>query len=178
MGKDAFRRSLTRWIKNKMSQAYNKWWSWAEQERHQRALLARALNKLIKRKLAMGFQKWYEEALAIASEKYRVGAALKRWRNRMLTGAWNQWMYRAASLARVEAIMTQSLMSWCMRDVVKGFNQWRAVSYYWRLAQTQAEKALRHKVLDTYPVELYSPQAMEMLTAPIEEPMAPDRFSY
>merc|ERR1711934_763800 len=129
------------------------------------------------RMLAMAWTKWYEEALSIAEEKYKVGAALKRWTHKMLTQAWNQWMYRAASLARIEAIMTQSLMSWCMRDLVKGFNQWRAVAYYWRLAQTQAEKAMREKVLETYPVELYSKKAHLMLTAEIEEPPSPTRFS-
>merc|ERR1711966_478411 len=127
--------------------------------------------------LAMAYQKWYEEALSIADEKMRLRAALKRWREKLLTAAWNQWMYRAASLARVEAIMTQSLMSWCMRDLVKGFNQWRAIAYYWRMAQTQAEKAMRKKVLETYPVEFYSPPAHEMLTAPVEEPMPIERFT-
>merc|ERR1712178_116817 len=128
----------------------------------------------VKRQLAMAFTKWFEEALSIAEEKYKVGGAIKRWTHRMLSAAWNQWMYRAASLARIDAIMTQSLMSWCMRDVVRGFNQWRAVAYYWRVAQTQAERAMRAKVLETYPVELYSPQAMNMLTAPVAEPPAPE----
>jgi len=59
---------------------------------------------------------------------------------------------------------------------VRGFNQWRAVAYYWRVAQTQAEKAMRAKVLETYPVELYSKKAHLMLTAPLEEPKEYSRF--
>merc|ERR1712178_175680 len=148
--------------------AYNKWWSWAEEERHQRQL-NRALNKMIKRQLAMAWTKWYEEALSIAEEKYRVGAALKRWTMRKLTEAWNQWMYRAASLARCEMIMTQSLVSWCLRDLVRGFNKWRAVAYFWRVRQSQAEALMREKVLEAYPVEHYLPSALPMLTAPMPE---------
>merc|ERR1719331_1300760 len=132
---------------------------------------------MIRAKLAQAFTKWYETALETAADKYRVSGAIKRWRDRMLSMAWNQWMYRAASLARVDAIMSQSLMSWCMRDVVRGFNQWRAVAYYWRLAQTQAERALREKVLLTYPVELYSPSVHLMLKEDVEDPEEPARFS-
>jgi len=78
-------------------------------------------------------------------------------------------MYRAASLARVEMIMTQSLVSWCLRDLVKGFNKWRAVAYFWRVRQTQAEALLREKVLEAYPVEHYLPSALPMLQAPMPE---------
>ena len=44
-------------------------------------------------------------------------------------------------------------------------------------AQTQAERALREKVLLTYPVELYSPSVHLMLKEDVEDPEEPSRFS-
>jgi len=66
-------------------------------------------------------------------------------------------------------IMTQSLMSWVLRDLVKGFNKWRAVAYFWRVRQSQAEAIMREKVLEAYPVEHYLPSALPMLQAPMPE---------
>ena len=134
--------------------------------------------RLINRLLAMGFTKWHEEALSIAAQKYKMKGAIRRWQLQKLSAAWNQWMARAQSLARCEAIMSQSVMSWKMRDMVKGFNQWRSVAYFWRLAQSEAEQAMRKKVLETYPTEVYSPSAHKQLTAPVDSPKEPERFSW